>query len=164
MSHPLLAQAEATTAAPRQSPGSGATTAPDAGVGTSRAQLVEYGLGLAAIVAVALVLRKVMRGAGELSPRGEGLPRALRAELKTREQRGDHAGAGELLFDAGKLAIAEKAMQEERRSEFDAVAEERYARIAASGKTIPWHEMRAYLEARMAGKPAKRPAARKLAR
>ena len=106
MSHPLLAQAEATTAAPRQSPGSGATTAPDAGVGTSRAQLVEYGLGLAAIVAVALVLRKVMRGAGELSPRGEGLPRALRAELKTREQRGDHAGAGELLFDAGKLAEA----------------------------------------------------------
>jgi predicted transcriptional regulator len=61
-------------------------------------------------------------------------------------------------------AIAEKATEEERRSELDAVAEERYARIVASGKTIPWHEMRAYLEARMAGKPAKRPAARKLAR
>jgi serine/threonine-protein kinase len=106
MSHPLLAQAEATTTAPRQSSGSGATTAPDAGIGTSRAELVEYGLGLAAIVAVALVLRKVMRGAGELSPRGEGLPRALRAELKVLEERGDHAGAGELLFEAGKLAEA----------------------------------------------------------
>lgn len=106
MSHPLLAQAEATTTATRQSSGSGATTAPGAGIGTSRAELVEYGLGLAAIVAAALVLRKVMRGAGELSPRGEGLPRALRAELKVLEERRDHAGAGELLFEAGKLAEA----------------------------------------------------------
>jgi hypothetical protein len=31
-------------------------------------------------------------------------------------------------------------------------------------KTIPWQEMRGYLEARMAGKAAKRPVARKLAR
>lgn len=106
MSHPLFALAEATTTAPRQSSGSGVTTAPDAGVGTARAQLVEYGLGLAAIVTVALVLKRVMRGAGELSPRGEGLSRALRAELKTLEQRRDHAGAGELLFDAGKLVEA----------------------------------------------------------
>jgi hypothetical protein len=30
--------------------------------------------------------------------------------------------------------------------------------------TIPWSDMRAYLEKRIAGKPAKRPAARKLAR
>jgi predicted transcriptional regulator len=60
-------------------------------------------------------------------------------------------------------AIAEKAVQEERRSEFDAIAEERYAGIVASGKTIPWNEMRGYLEARIVGKPAKRPAARKLA-
>lgn len=59
-------------------------------------------------------------------------------------------------------AIAEKTASEERRADFDAVAEERYARIASSGKTIPWNEMRSYLEARLAGKEAKRPLARKL--
>jgi predicted transcriptional regulator len=61
-------------------------------------------------------------------------------------------------------AIAEKAEQAERRADFDAVAEARYARIAASGETIPWQEMRGYLEARVDGKTAKRPAGRKLAR
>jgi len=61
-------------------------------------------------------------------------------------------------------AIAEKAAEEERRVEFDAIAEERYARIVASGKTIPWREMRGYLEARIAGKAAKPPGARKLVR
>ena len=43
------------------------------------------------------------------------------------------------------------------------VAEARYAHIAASGKTIPWQDMRAYLEARIDGKAAKRPVGRKLA-
>jgi hypothetical protein len=50
------------------------------------------------------------------------------------------------------------------RADFDAVAEDRYARIVASGKTIPWQEMRGYLEERLAGKSIKRPLARKLAR
>ena len=36
--------------------------------------------------------------------------------------------------------------------------------VVASGMTIPWSDMRAYLEKRISGKPAKRPAARKLAR
>jgi predicted transcriptional regulator len=61
-------------------------------------------------------------------------------------------------------AIAEKAEQEERRSDFDAVAERRFAEIIASGKTVPWGEMRAYLEDRLAGKAARRPVAKKLAR
>lgn len=61
-------------------------------------------------------------------------------------------------------AIAEKAELAERRAEFDAVAEARYARIAATGETIPWQEMRAYLEARMDGTAATRPVGRKLAR
>ena len=87
------------------------------------------------------------------------LPEDLKARVAKAAKRAGTTAHGFILE-----AITEKAMQEERRSEFDAVAEERYARIAASGKTIPWHEMRAYLEARMAGKPAKRPAARKLAR
>lgn len=61
-------------------------------------------------------------------------------------------------------AIAEKAERAERYADFDAAAEARYARIVESGKTIPWNEMRGYLEDRVAGKAAKRPAARKLAK
>jgi predicted transcriptional regulator len=61
-------------------------------------------------------------------------------------------------------AIAEKADQEERRAEFHDAAERRYADIVSSGKTIPWGEMRTYLEDRLAGKKAKRPRARKLGR
>ncbi|CAM5360584.1 type II toxin -antitoxin system TacA 1-like antitoxin [Eoetvoesiella caeni] len=61
-------------------------------------------------------------------------------------------------------AIVEKAEHDEAQSRFDTVAEERYARIVASGKSIPWEEMRGYLQDRLAGKKVKRPAARKLAR
>jgi predicted transcriptional regulator len=61
-------------------------------------------------------------------------------------------------------AIAEKTAQEEQSSAFLAEAEARYARIVASGKAIPWEEMRTYLEGRMAGKPVKRPVPRKLGR
>lgn len=61
-------------------------------------------------------------------------------------------------------AIAEKADAEERRADFDQVAEDRYARIAASGKTIAWQEMRAYIADRVAGTDARRPAPKKLGR
>ena len=61
-------------------------------------------------------------------------------------------------------AIAKKTVQDELRADFDFVAEDRYARIVATGKTIPWLEMRGYLEDRVVGKRAKRLAARKLAR
>lgn len=61
-------------------------------------------------------------------------------------------------------AIAERVDEEERRNDFRDTAERRYAEIVASGKTIPWNEMRAYLEDRLAGKKTARPAPRKLAR
>jgi predicted transcriptional regulator len=61
-------------------------------------------------------------------------------------------------------AIAEKTDEAERRNEFHDLAEKRYADIVATGKAIPWGEMRAYLEARLAGKTPRRPAPRKLAR
>ncbi len=61
-------------------------------------------------------------------------------------------------------AIVEKTAQEDLCADFDAVAEDRYAGIVASGKTISWEEMRGYLLDRVAGKVVKRPAARKLAR
>ena len=51
-------------------------------------------------------------------------------------------------------AIAEKTEQMDLRADFDAVAEDRYARIVASGKTISWTEMRGYLEERLASKAA----------
>lgn len=61
-------------------------------------------------------------------------------------------------------AIAEKTEQEERRNCFHDLADERYAKFIATGETIPWSEMRDYLEKRLAGKDAVRPSARKFAR
>jgi predicted DNA-binding protein len=60
-------------------------------------------------------------------------------------------------------AIAQKAEENERRNDFHRVAEDRYTRIAASGKTISWKEMRRYIGGRSTGKKARRPRARKLA-
>lgn len=61
-------------------------------------------------------------------------------------------------------AIAEKTLQAEQRADLDAVAEQRYAELSASGETIPWDEMRAYLEARASGLSTEPPRARKLTR
>jgi predicted transcriptional regulator len=49
-------------------------------------------------------------------------------------------------------AIAEKANREERRNDLHEIAEQRYAAIIASGKTIPWDQMRRHLEDQMAGR------------
>lgn len=87
------------------------------------------------------------------------LPEDLKARVAAAAKRAGMTPHGFILE-----AIAEKTEQENLRADFDAVAEERYARIVASGKTIPWEKMRGYLEERLAGKAAKRPAARKLAR
>ncbi|MDZ4811405.1 MAG: ribbon-helix-helix protein, CopG family [Pseudomonadota bacterium] len=87
------------------------------------------------------------------------LPDALKARIAKAAKRGGTTAHNFILE-----AIAEKADQAERQAEFDAQAEQRYAGIVASGKTIPWADMRHYLEQRIAGKAARRPAARKLAR
>ncbi|MEX2197615.1 MAG: hypothetical protein WD886_02300 [Burkholderiales bacterium] len=50
----------------------------------------------------------------------------------------------------------------EQRDDVQALAGRRYEDIAASGQTIRWRELRAYLRARVAGRKARRPAARKL--
>jgi predicted transcriptional regulator len=86
------------------------------------------------------------------------LPDDLKARIATAAKRAGTTAHGFILE-----AIAEKTEQAERRADFDVEAEDRYAGIVATGKTIPWQEMRAYLEARMAGKDALRPVARKLA-
>jgi predicted transcriptional regulator len=54
-------------------------------------------------------------------------------------------------------AIAEKAEREEQRADFDAEANARFAKIVESGRTIPWTDMRHYLEERLAGKQVPRP-------
>jgi len=87
------------------------------------------------------------------------LPEDLKARVAAAAER-----AGTTAHSFILEAIAEKADQEERRADFNDVAEKRYAQIIASGKTIPWSEMRRYLEHRLAGQTAKRPLARKLAR
>jgi len=87
------------------------------------------------------------------------LPEELKARVAAAAKR-----AGTTSHNFILEAIAEKADQEERRAEFHDTAERRYAQIVATGKTIPWPEMRRYLEAQLAGKKARRPAARKLAR
>jgi len=86
------------------------------------------------------------------------LPDDLKARIAEAAKRAGTTAHGFILE-----AIAEKTEQAERRADFDAEAEDRYAGIVATGKTIPWQEMRAYLEACMAGKDAQRPVARKLA-
>ena len=61
-------------------------------------------------------------------------------------------------------AIAEKIDKDERSNDFHDLAEQRYATIVASGKTIPWNQMRRYLEDRVKGVKVSRPTAKKLAR
>jgi len=87
------------------------------------------------------------------------LPAGLKVRIAAAAKRAGTTPHGFIL-----QAIAEKTALEDARASFDADAEERYARIVASGKSIPWHEMRTYLEARLAGQAPRRASARKLAR
>jgi predicted transcriptional regulator len=61
-------------------------------------------------------------------------------------------------------AVAEKVGQAQARNEFLAVARERSAEIARTGKTVSLAEMRKYALDIAAGRAAKRPKARKPAR
>lgn len=87
------------------------------------------------------------------------MPEGLKARVAAAAKRSGTTAHGFMLE-----AIAEKAEQAELRADFDTVAEERYARIVDSGKSVPWNEMRGYLEQRLAGRSVKRPPVRKLAR
>ena len=59
-------------------------------------------------------------------------------------------------------AIAEKTEALEQRQSVYAEAEARYARVLETGKAITSEDMNAYLDARIAGKRAKRPAAKSI--
>ena len=59
-------------------------------------------------------------------------------------------------------AIAQTVEQSELDNELQRVAEERWAKVRATGKSVPFDEARAYLEARAQGQRPARPSARKL--
>jgi predicted transcriptional regulator len=61
-------------------------------------------------------------------------------------------------------AIAQTVEQVEQDDDFHRVADERWAKVLAKGKTVPWDEAKTYLAARARGASSTKPAARKLAR
>ena len=87
------------------------------------------------------------------------LPAELRARVAAAAERSGTTAHGFILE-----AIAEKTAAAELYDELDDLAEERYARIVATGRTLAWPAMRHYLERHVAGRRVKRPAARKAAR
>jgi predicted DNA-binding protein len=87
------------------------------------------------------------------------LPEELKARVAAAAERAGTTAHGFILE-----AIAEKAEVAERSNAFQDVAEQRYAAIVASGKTVSWTDMRRYLEQRLGGKEPRRPSAKKVAR
>jgi predicted transcriptional regulator len=61
-------------------------------------------------------------------------------------------------------AIAQTVEQAELDDEFHRLADRRWAKVLATGKTVSWDDAKTYLEARARGDRTRRPAARKLAR
>lgn len=84
------------------------------------------------------------------------LPEDLKARVAAAAER-----AGSTLHGFILEAIAEKADRAEPRTDLHEALRERYSCLLASGKTIPWEEMRSYLEARVGGKRLAGPMARK---
>lgn len=87
------------------------------------------------------------------------LPLELKARVAEAARRAGTTPHGFIL-----AAIAEKTEAEQRRAEFERVAESRYESIVSEGGTIPWGEMRRFMRARAAGKRARKPTPRKLSR
>ena len=87
------------------------------------------------------------------------LPKELKQRIALAAERAGTTPHGFIL-----QAIVEKAEIEEQRALLLDSAEQRYAGIVTSGKTVPWREMRRYLERRLAGSRTTRPKPRALAR
>lgn len=87
------------------------------------------------------------------------LPDALKARIAKAAE-----AAGTTSHNFILEAIAEKAELAERRTEFHALADQRWAEFLDTGESVPWEDARAWLQQRMAGKRVKRPVARKQAR
>ena len=59
-------------------------------------------------------------------------------------------------------AIAQTVAQAEQDEAFQSLAEERWAKVLTSGKTVPWDEAKDWLEARTRGETPPRPVAREM--
>jgi predicted transcriptional regulator len=80
---------------------------------------------------------------------------ALRARVLTAAERAGTT-AHAFMLDA----IARTVEQSEVDSAFDALANQRWAQVQSSGKTVAWDQAKAYLTARAQGAPVRKPAAR----
>lgn len=58
-------------------------------------------------------------------------------------------------------AISQTLEQVELDKAFNATADQRWANIQSTGKTVPWEDAKTYLAARARNEPARKPAARK---
>lgn len=54
-------------------------------------------------------------------------------------------------------AIAQTVEQVELDTAFNAIADQRWANIQSTGKTVPWSDAKIYLAARARGEPARKP-------
>jgi predicted transcriptional regulator len=61
-------------------------------------------------------------------------------------------------------AISQTLAQDEADAEFERIADERWAKLMATGETVPWDDAKAWIEARSRGERRGRPVARKPAR
>ena len=61
-------------------------------------------------------------------------------------------------------ALAQTVEQVELDNAFHALADERWANIRASGKTVAWDDAKTYLSARANGQHPRKPTARKLSK
>ncbi|MCD0279599.1 DUF1778 domain-containing protein [Xanthomonas melonis] len=87
------------------------------------------------------------------------LPDALKARIAKAAQ-----AAGTTSHNFILDAIAEKAELAERRADFHAEAERRWAEFLDTGESIPWDEMRRYLMGRIQGKDTPLPVPRRFAK
>ena len=83
----------------------------------------------------------------------------LEDELKTRINAAA-AQAGKTAHAFILDALAQKVEQVEQDTAFQALAEERWARVRATGRTVAWEDAKAYLGERAQGGQPARPAPR----
>ena len=83
------------------------------------------------------------------------VPDALRARIARAAERANMTPHALMLE-----ALEERVELEEARAALTAEADLRYAEWTRTGRGYDWHEMRAYLEARAAGRRAQRPRAK----
>lgn len=81
----------------------------------------------------------------------------LKARIATAAQRAGKT-AHAFILDA----ISQTVEQVELDNAFNTLADQRWANIQTSGKTVPWDDAKAYFTARANGEPSRKPAARKL--